>query len=50
MIKRTFSQNNLNLVELEKKIITRKKEEKLTIFSDAHYLNLEKKTYVEINE
>ena len=48
--KRTFSQNNLNLVELEKKIITRKKEEKLTIFSDAHYLNLEKKTYVEINE
>ena len=48
--KRTSSQNDLSLVELEKRIITKKKEEKLTIFSDAHYLNLEKKTYVEINE
>ena len=48
--KRTLNQNNLNLVEIEKKIINKKKEEKLSIFSDSHYLNLEKKTYIEINE
>ncbi len=47
--KRTFNQNNLNLVEIEKKIINKKKEEKLSIFSDSHYLNLEKKTYIEFN-
>ena len=48
--KRILNQNNLNLVEIEKKIINKKKEEKLNIFSDAHYLDLEKKTYIEINE
>ena len=48
--KRILNQNNLNLVEIEKKIIRQKKEEKLNIFSDSHYLNLEKKTYIEINE
>ncbi len=48
--KRTLKQNNLNFVEIEKKIINKKKEEKLSIFSDSHYLNLEKKTYIEINE
>ena len=37
-------------METEKKIIRQKKEEKLNIFSDSHYLNLEKKAYVEINE
>ncbi len=48
--KRILNQSNLNLVEIEKKIIRQKKEEKLNIFSDSHYLNLEKKTYIEINE
>ena len=48
--KRILNQNNLDLVEIEKKIIRQKKEEKLNIFSDSHYLNLEKKAYVEINE
>ena len=48
--KRTLKQNNLNFAEIEKKIINKKKEEKLSIFSDSHYLNLEKKTYIEINE
>ena len=48
--KRILNQSNLNLVEIEKKIIRQKKEEKLNIFSDSHYLNLEKNAYVEINE
>ena len=48
--KRILNQNNLNLVEIEKKIINKKKEEKLNIFSDAHLLDLEKKTYIEFNE
>tara|TARA_Y100000768_G_C23908207_1_gene648629 strand:+ start:263 stop:1195 length:933 start_codon:yes stop_codon:yes gene_type:complete len=48
--KRILNQNNLDLVEIEKKIIRQKKEEKLNIFSDSHYLNLEKNAYVEINE
>ena len=47
--KRMLNQNNLNLVEIEKKIVNQKKEEKLRIFSDSHYLNLEKKVYIEIN-
>ena len=48
--KRTFSKNNLNLVKIKNNIITKKKEEKLSIFSNSHYLNLEKKVYIEINE
>ncbi len=48
--KRILNQNNLNLAEIEKNIIRKKKEEKLNIFSDSHYLNLEKKAYIEINE
>ena len=47
--KRTLNQKNLNLVEIKKKIINQKKEEKLSIFSDSHYLDLEKKVYIEIN-
>ena len=48
--KRTLNQNNLNLAKIEKNIITKKKEEKLNIFSDSHYLDLEKRFYIEINE
>ena len=48
--KRILNQNNLDLVKIEKKIINQKKEEKLNIFSDSHYLNLEKKAYIEIND
>ena len=48
--KRILNNSNLNLVELEKQIIKKKKQEKLNIFSDSHYLDLEKKAYIEINE
>ncbi len=48
--KRTINQNNLDLVKVEKNIINKKKEEKLSIFSDSHYLGLEKQYYIEINE
>ena len=48
--KRTLNQNNLNLAKIEQNIITKKKEEKLNIFSDSHYLDLEKRSYIEINE
>ena len=40
----------LNLAKIERNIINKKKEEKLTIFSDSHFLDLEKKSYIEINE
>ena len=48
--KRSFNQNEIDLVKIEKNIINKKKEEKLSIFSDSHYLDLEKKLYIEINE
>ena len=48
--KRTLDQNNFDLEVIEKNIVKRKKEEKLNIFSDSHFLDLEKKAYVEINE
>tara|TARA_B100000963_G_scaffold334785_1_gene328292 strand:+ start:300 stop:1232 length:933 start_codon:yes stop_codon:yes gene_type:complete len=48
--KRILNQNNLDLVKIERKIINQKKEEKLNIFSNSHYLNLEKKTYIEVND
>ena len=48
--KRILNQNNLDLVKIEKKIINQKKEEKLNIFSNSHYLNLEKKAYIEVND
>ena len=48
--KRTININNQNFVKIEKNIINKKKEEKLNIFSDSHYLDLEKKLYIEINE
>ena len=41
--KRTFKKNNLNLVKIKNNIIKKRKEEKLSIFSNSHYLNLEKK-------
>ena len=47
---RILNENKLNLVKIEKDIINKKKEEKLNIFSDSHYLDLEKKAYIEINE
>ena len=46
--KRTLNQNNMNIAKIEKDIIKRKKEEKLSIFSDSHYLDIEKKSYIEI--
>ncbi len=48
--KRTINIDKQNLVKIEKNIINKKKEEKLSIFSDSHYLDLEKKLYIEINE
>ena len=48
--KRITKSNNLDLVKIENNIIKKKKEEKLNVFSNAHYLNLEKLTFIEINE
>ena len=48
--KRISNKNNLNLEMIEKNVINNKKEEMLNIFSNSHYLDLEKKTYMEINE
>ncbi len=46
--KRTLNQNDMNIAKIEGDIIQRKKEEKLNIFSDSHYLDIEKKSYIEI--
>ncbi len=48
--KRTINQNNIDLNRIEKNIVNKRKQEKLNIFSNSHLLDLEKKTYVEINE
>lgn len=48
--KRTFNKNDIDLDAIEKNIVNKRKEEKLNIFSNSHLLDLEKKTYVEINE
>ena len=48
--KRTTNKNNLDLDKVKKSVINKKKEEMLNIFSNSHYLNLEKKTFMEINE
>ena len=46
--KRTLNQKNMDIAKIERDIIQRKKEEKLNIFSDSHYLDIEKKSYIEI--
>ena len=43
--KRITKSNNLDLVKIENNIIKKKKEEKLNVFSNSHYLNLEKLTF-----
>ena len=48
--KRILKEKNLDVERIEKNIINKKKEEKLNIFSNSHYVNLEKKTFIEINE
>ena len=48
--KRILSKKNIDLDRIKKSIINKKKQEKLNIFSNSHYLDLEKKTYIEIYE
>tara|TARA_B100001564_G_C20525263_1_gene617066 strand:- start:4 stop:930 length:927 start_codon:yes stop_codon:yes gene_type:complete len=48
--KRILSKKNIDLDRIKKNIINKKKQEKLNIFSNSHYLDLEKKTYIEIYE
>ena len=48
--KRILNKNNIDLDRIKKNIINKKKQEKLNIFSKSHYLDLEKKTYIEIYE
>ena len=47
---RTMNKNNLDVSKIEINVINKKKEEKLKIFSSSHYLDLEKKTFIEIND
>ena len=48
--KRILTAQELDLERIEKNIIKKKKEEKLNTFSNSHYVNLEKRTLIEINE
>lgn len=48
--KRVTNKNDLNLEKVKQNVINKKKEEMLNIFSNSHYLDVEKKTYIEINE
>ena len=47
--KRITNQKNINVKNIEQNVINKKKQEKLNIFSNSHFLDLEKKTYIEIN-
>ncbi len=48
--KRILNKKNINLDRIKKNVINKKKQEKLNIFSNSHYLDLEKKAFVEIYE
>lgn len=47
--KRITNKKDINVQLIEQNVINKKKQEKLNIFSNSHFLNLEKKTYIEIN-
>ena len=47
--KRITKKKDINVQLIEQNVINKKKQEKLNIFSNSHFLNLEKKTYIEIN-
>ena len=47
--KRILSNKNIDLDRIKKNIIN-KKTRKIKYFSNSHYLDLEKKTYIEIYE
>ncbi len=47
--KRILEKENLDLERIKNNIVQKKKEEKLNIFSNSHYIDLEKKTFMEIN-
>ncbi len=47
--KRILKKENLDLDRIKKAIVKKKKEEKLDIFSNSHYIDLEKKTFIELN-
>ena len=47
--KRVTNKKDINVQLIEQNVINNKKQEKLNIFSNSHFLNLEKKTYIEIN-
>ena len=48
--KRILKQNNLNVNQIKQRVVNKKKQEKLNIFSNSHYLDLERKIFIEINE
>ncbi len=48
--KRILNKKNIDLERIKINVINKKKQEKLNIFSNSHYLDLEKKTYIEIYE
>ena len=48
--KRILNQNNLNVNQIKQRVVNKKKQEKLNIFSNSHYLDLERKIFIEINE
>ena len=48
--KRIINRENINLARIERNIINKKKQEKLNLFSNSHFLSLERKTYVEVND
>tara|TARA_B100001093_G_scaffold204832_1_gene196947 strand:+ start:292 stop:1251 length:960 start_codon:yes stop_codon:yes gene_type:complete len=47
--KRITDQKDINVQLVEQNVINKKKQEKLNIFSNSHFIDLEKKTYIEIN-
>ena len=47
--KRITEKKDLNVKKYYTKCYKKKNKEKLNIFSNSHFLDLEKKTYIEIN-
>ena len=48
--KRVLNSKDLNLKKIEQNVINKKRTEKLMVFSNSHYIDLEKKVFIEIND
>ena len=48
--KRVLNSKDFNIKKIEQNVINKKRTEKLNVFSNSHYIDLEKKLFIEIND